>query len=242
MCVSPVFTLVDKWEPICVYLSLDLHPPSSNSLSNTGMSADAPELPATEEMLVMGKEKLVKVVNRLQTRFIMTPKHPLKVKHHDTGSTLIICAKGRDIPELSMNISVVPMGMVMTLDVPPSPSGVSDTLLAFCDKLKNSFPNEENFPQVQLVVDSGAVYEFTVFSQPAPGLDLWRWEYVHARRLVEAAMLACWSHVEALNPILYAGLFQKMPAIPCPKQEWIPNSRKAPVNLPSDSRSYMVTG
>jgi hypothetical protein len=205
------------------------------------MSADAPELPATEAMLVMGREKLVTVVNRLQTRFIMTSKHPLKVKHHDTGTTLIICAKGRDIPELSMNISIVPIGMVMTLDVPPSPSGVSDTLLAFCDKLKLSFPTEENFPQVQLVVDSGAVYEFTVFSQSAPGLDLWRWEYVHARRLVEAAMLACWSHVESLNPILRAGLFHKMPEIPCPKPEWIPNGRKAPVNHPRDSRSYMVT-
>jgi hypothetical protein len=35
----------------------------------------------------------------------------------------------------------------------------------------------------------------------------------HARRLIEAAMLACWSPLEAVRAILVPGLFRKMPVV-----------------------------
>jgi hypothetical protein len=171
------------------------------SLLNTGMS---------EEMM----EKLTKVSMRLQTRFILITKHPLKVEKCEDGVKITICAKGRDIPELCLTAGVVQDGLVIKLTVPPNDTGLDDIMLAFTDRLKRSFPEEDDFPRVELLVEPGKLYQFTVFTKPITGETVTTWEQMHARRLMEASMVACWSPLEAVRDILLPGLFRKMPPFP----------------------------
>ena len=159
-------------------------------------------------------KKLTKVVERLQTRFILITKHPLKVEKREDGVKITICAKGREIPELSMLVMEGSTGLIMKVDVLPNDTGVHDIMLAFADKLKLSFPEEDDFPRVEMRLEPGKFYEFTVFTKPVAGGLETTWEQAHARRLIEASMLACWSPLEAVHDILVPGLFRKMPPKP----------------------------
>jgi hypothetical protein len=157
-------------------------------------------------------DKLIRVVKRLQTRFVRITKHPLGVVEREDGVVLTVHGSGKGVPDLSMQVTVDSIGLVMKVDVLPIDTGVHDVMLAFADKLKQSFPEEDDFPQVEMRLEPGKFYEFTVFTKPIGSEPVTTWEQVHARRLIEAAMLACWSPLEAVRAILRPALFCKLPA------------------------------
>jgi hypothetical protein len=184
------------------------------------------------------EKKLAKVFGRVQERIIRVTKHPVELKELDDGMMLTICPKGSDIPRLSLTAKMLPPGLVLSVDATLGDTGVQqDTMKAFTDKLKLSFPKEDDFPMVQMLVlprpvpvgcgcyredstefcvmkvpmleESGLFYEFTVFTKSLEG-PVPTWEQMHARRLIEAAMLACWSRLEPVKAIIVPGLFRKM--------------------------------
>lgn len=166
----------------------------------------------SEEQQTPMMAKLKKVAKRLQTRFVRITKHTLGVEECEGGIVFTIHEDGKGVPELRMEVTVTSTGLVMKVDVLPYDTGVHDIMQAFADKLKLSFPEEDDFPQVGMRLEPGKFYEFTVFTKPIASEPVTTWEQVHARRLIEAAMLACWSPLEAVRAILRPALFCKLPA------------------------------
>jgi hypothetical protein len=158
-------------------------------------------------------KKVTSVAKRMQTRFVRITKHPLEVEERQDGVVITIHESGKGVPELSMLVAEGSTGLVMKVDVLPNDTGAHDIMLAFADKLKLSFPEEDDFPQVEMRLEPGKFYEFTVLTKPITGGLGTTWEQAHARRLIEAAMLACWSPLEAVRAILVPGLFRKMPVV-----------------------------
>ena len=166
----------------------------------------------SEEQQTAMVAKLKKVATRLQTRFVRITKHTLGVEECEGGIVITIHEDGKGVPELSMRVVEGELnGLVMKVDVLPNDTGVDDIMLAFADKLKQSFPEEDDFPRVEMRLEPGKFYEFTVFTKPIASEPVTTWEQLHARRLIEAAMLACWSSLEAVHAILRPALFCKMP-------------------------------
>jgi len=168
--------------------------------------------------------KLKWVTERMQFRFIQITKHPLLVEEGEDGFQITVCAKGVDIPRLSLKVipsrDLTKPGLTLIADVIPNDTGLHDVMLDFADKLRQFFPDEKDFPQVELMVEPGKFYKFTVFTKPITGgLDT-TWEQAHARRLIESAMLACWSPLEPVRDLLVPGLFRKEPALPVVKAGW----------------------
>ena len=169
----------------------------------------------SEEQQTPMMAKLKKVAKRLQTRFVRITKHTLGVEECEGGIVFTIHEDGKGVPELSMRVvEKDSTGLVMEVDVLPNDTGVHDIMLAFADKLKLSFPEEDDLPRVGMRLEPGKFYEFTVFTKPIASEPVTTWEQVHARRLIEATMLACWSPLEAVRDILLPGLFRKMPPFP----------------------------